>query len=152
MKDALRVSRRQSARQLDAQRQHLLLRQSAPFQPFVERSSGHVFQHQVVHSLFRVEVVHGFDVGVVEAAKNEGFATKTFSRGGIAQRLGIEHLDGDIAFQSRVPSAVSYTHAASADFLDEAEMAKGLPGGEARCHHMSNRTSESYDGSLPRST
>src|SRR5664280_414654 len=111
-----------------------------------------VFQHQVVHSLFRVEIVHSFDVGVVEAAKDEGFATKTCSCGRVAQRLGIEHLDGNIALQSRVPSAVDDAHAASANFLDDAEMAKGLPGGEARCHHMSNRTSESYDGSLPRST
>ncbi len=79
VKNALRMSGGQSARQLDAQRHYLLLRQSTRSQPFVERSSGDVLQHQVVHSLFGVEVVHRLDVGVVQPAQDEGFLAKAFA-------------------------------------------------------------------------
>src|SRR5208337_1207767 len=84
---------------------------------------------------------------MVQPAEDEGLAAKACARGTVTQRLGVEHLDGDIALQPHVPCAVHDAHAASADLLGETEMTENLPGREGRRRHI-----ESYDGSGPRST
>src|SRR5271157_1002252 len=84
---------------------------------------------------------------MVQPAEDEGLAAKACARGAVTQRLGVEHLDGDIALQPHVPRAVHDAHAASADLLGETEMTEDLPGREGRRRHI-----ESYDGSGPRST
>ncbi len=86
-----------------------------------------------------MEIEHGLDVGMVELAEDESFAAKAPARGGVAQRLGVEHLDGDVALQSRVASTENDAHTARTDLLDEAEMAEGLPGGEGRRRHIDSR-------------
>ncbi len=83
-----------------------------------------------------MEIVNCLDIGMVQPAQDQGFAAETSARRLVGQRLGIEHLDCNVALEPLVASTVHNAHAASSDLFDETEMAKDLPGGEARRHHI----------------
>src|SRR5208282_6563019 len=140
VENPLRMSGRQAPRQLNAEPQHLLLRQRAFLQALVERNAWDVFHDQVIDSLLGVEVVHRLDVGVVEATEDKGLAAETLARGGVAQSLGIEYFDCNISLQSLIARTVNDAKAAHTDFFDEAKMAEGLPGRGGRRRHTGNLT------------
>jgi hypothetical protein len=68
--------------------------------------------------------MHGADVGVVERRRELRLAQQPSASGAVMQRLGGQHLDGDLAFEPVVARAVHLAHPT------RAEGSENLVGGE----------------------
>src|SRR5580700_10602727 len=70
--------------------------------------------------------MNGGDVGVIELRKNQSFLAKMPAGRFIAERAVWEDFDGNITGKMLVAGAVHFSHAASADLLDDAVVAQSL--------------------------
>ena len=76
---------------------------------------------EVLHALVGGAELGDLDaVGVVEAGGALGLAVEAFDELGVATKVGVEDLDGDVAAQQDVAAAVHRSHAALADERVEA--------------------------------
>ena len=66
----------------------------------------------VDHALVFAEVMDHRDVRMLEAGERERLVAEPASRLRIREQLGRQHLDRDIALESRVPRAIDLAHAA----------------------------------------
>src|SRR5262249_18754790 len=71
--------------------------------------------HQIIDSILRTNIVEGANVRVIQAGDRLGFAFKALFSGWILRKLFGQNLDGDAAFQARIPSAVHFSHTASTE-------------------------------------
>ncbi len=107
-----------------------------PFQPGAQRLARHQ-RHDVIQQRIRLAAVEQWeDVGVLEPRSCPDLRKKAVA----AQRgtqVGVQHLDGDIAFVADVVREVDRGHAALTEFALDA-VAIGQRGGEA-CESLSHR-------------
>ena len=63
---------------------------------------------------------------MVEFRQRHGLCAEAFEDFGLAGQFGLQHLDGDFAFEHGVEATVDRTHAAFADLLDDLIIADNL--------------------------
>ncbi len=69
----------QAFRELYAQTQDFLLRQRSTSHLLAQCDSGDVLHHQEIHTLLRVKVVDGGDIGMIELRKNQSLFVETLA-------------------------------------------------------------------------
>ena len=77
------------------------------------------FHDEIGLALSLVELVEGADVRVADASGGPGLPAKPFPRHVVGQRLGTNHLDGDIPVQPVVVPGIHDAHAALAKRSDD---------------------------------
>ena len=124
MNHSVLMRRRQALRELHAQTENFLLRQRSGSHLFAECDSGDVLHHQEIHTLPRVEVVDGGDVGMVELREDQSFFVEMLAGGFVDQRTGRKDFDGNIAGEMLIAGAIDLSHTTGADLLDDAVVAQ----------------------------
>ena len=72
------------------------------------------------------DVVHGANMSMVESGSGFGFATKAFQGLRVASEFGGKKFKSDRAMEANVFGFINDAHAASAEFLEDAEVRDGL--------------------------
>src|ERR1035437_6547289 len=114
----------QAFRELHAQTEDFLLRQGSTSHLLAQCDSGDILHHQEIHTLLRIEVVNGSDVGMIELRENQSFFVEMLACGCVGQWTGREDFDGNITGEVLVPGTIDFSYATSADLLDDAVVAQ----------------------------
>jgi hypothetical protein len=85
-------------------------------------TSARWLHHQEVHTLLRVEIVNGSDVGMVELGESSGLMVEAFAGGFVRQRTRRQNFDGYFAVEVFIAGAINSTHSAGADLVDDAKV------------------------------
>ena len=103
----------QRVRYLCSVLKHLLQRQRPLLQTLRQRLSLDAFHHQIIDPILRTNIVKSTDVRVIQTGDRLRFALKALFASGILRKLRGQNFDGDAAFETRIPSALHLSHAAS---------------------------------------
>lgn len=120
MYDPMFMSGRQTITELHSQAQNFLFRQRSSGKLVAERGSRDVLHHQEIHALFRIKIVNGGDIGMIQFGEGQGLFVEMFASSFIGDGSRTQHLDGDFAVEVRVVSTEDHTHSPATDFLDNA--------------------------------
>jgi hypothetical protein len=86
-----------------------------------------IFHRDERFAVFLAEVVNGADVGMIERRSGLRFTLETAQRLRIAGDFVGKEFQRHEAVQARVLGFVNHTHAAAAEFFENAVMRNGLP-------------------------
>jgi len=83
--------------------------------------------------------VYGGDVGMIELRENQSFLVEMSAGRFVSERAVWEDFDGNITLKMFVAGAVHFSHAASADLLDDAVVAQSLANSLILVHRLIRR-------------
>src|SRR5207245_11344096 len=89
--------------------------------------------------LLDVEIVNGCEVGMIELRENQSFLVEMPAGRVVGERVVWEDFDGNITGKMFVAGAVHFSHAASADLLDDAVVAQSLANSLILVHRIVRR-------------
>jgi hypothetical protein len=115
MGNALLVRSREAVRELQRQLDRLARRDRPCLQPLSECLALEQLGNDVRRLPLRAEVEHGEDVGVIERRRRAGFLLESFEAIAMGGKGTGQHLDRDVAPESRVACTIDLAHAACAD-------------------------------------
>ena len=115
MRDALRMRRGQSGRQLPADVDRLGRRQRAAGERLAQRRALEQLGDEIRLIVVGPDVVDREDVGVVQDCGRAGFLLEAAQPNGIAGPERRQHLDRDIAVEPRIARPVDVAHASGAE-------------------------------------
>ena len=121
--------------ELLAQLKNLHLRQGTARQLGVKRHAGDILGDEVINSVVLPEIECHCDVRIGDPGKAQRFAAKLPLRRFGQQHLLGENLERHIAIQSLIARAKDHAHAARANLLDDAVMAKHTTNRGSRVRH-----------------
>jgi hypothetical protein len=126
MDDAGSMSRVQRVRDVDAERQDDLNLQWTPCDPVLQRQSVQKLHGDEGLAVLVVNFVDGADVRMIQCRSSLGFALKAGEGLRIFGYVVGQELEGNKAVELDVLSFVHHTHAAAAEFLDDAVVRDSL--------------------------
>ena len=93
-------------------------------QPMRKRLAFDELDNQGAHPGRFLDAVNCGNAGMVQRRQCPGFALESLEPLGVAAELRRQHLERDIAAQSRIPRAIHLAHAALAELLDDKKWAE----------------------------
>ncbi len=101
----------------------------------LQRLAVEQLHHEEPLAVVLADVEERADVGVVQRRGDACLALEAFDRLRIARQLRREEFDGNLPAEPRVLGAIDHSHAAAAEFFDDAVVRDGL------ADHRRNSTS-----------
>src|SRR5690349_8674480 len=92
---------------------------ASPTRIIVEGSAGHIFHHDEVDPIRRLDLVDRDDVRVTERGRRARLLNETAAAPLVGHAIGRQHLDGDVTFEPRVAGAIHLAHATGPDQANE---------------------------------
>ena len=108
----------------DAVAQHLIERQGPAINSFGEGLPLAELHYQILDTVLTPDVVEDADVRVTECGDGFRLAFETDAKSRVAGKLARQKLDGHTAIQTRVASAVDFTHSARAKGCNDLKWAE----------------------------
>ncbi len=108
------VRARQGVRDRDRHLQHLVEAHPLARDRVLERPAERVLHDDEVDPVHGVDLVHGYDVGMVERGGGPGFLDEAPAAAFVRHALRGKHLDRDVPTQARVARAIDFSHASRA--------------------------------------
>ena len=130
MNDPLRVRGGQPIRHRGSDLRRLSPRQRLAGQPLVKRFSAQQLRDDEGRTVDLSEIMNGQDVGVGESCYGSRFLFEAFERLGVFRKPIRNDLDGHLASQARVPSAIDLSHSARPEGSEDLIRPQVLAGGE----------------------
>src|SRR5678816_2106652 len=88
----------------------------------LERLAVHQLHGDEWHAVGITHVVYGADVGMVQRCGRARLVQKSSSRGGVAVSDARQELDGHVATEPSVASAIDHAHAACRERVDDLDV------------------------------
>ncbi len=117
--DPLRVRRLETVRRLGQEEEDLALRRGPPGQELPQRLALQQLRHDVRHALVRAHVEDGQDVRVTQSGDGTGLALEPLEPLRVAGHLLGQHLDRDLAPETRVPRPVDLAHPPGPELVED---------------------------------
>ena len=128
MDDLTRVSMSECISNLNAIPQHLVRGQRATMRDVAHRPAFHELHGDVGRTVCLADFMNRADGGMAQSRGGTGFAHETAARDGVFERVSGQELEGDVAVEPLVVSAIDHTHATSTKLLEYAIVAELLAG------------------------
>ena len=142
MNDASVMGFAQRVGDFDAVAQHLIERQGPAINSFGEGLPLAELHYQILDTVLTPDVVEDADVRVTECGDGFRLAFETDAKSRVAGKLARQKLDGHTAIQTRVASAVDFTHSARTHALDD------LVRSEPRSRYQTQRSVSNHTPAL----
>ena len=138
MDDAARVSRRQRIGDRYGDPQHLAEAHAVPRNERIEALAAHVLHDDEIVAVRRLDLVDGDDVRVIEGRGGVRFLHKPPPTIVVADAIGRQDLDRDLAVETRIAGAIDLAHPTRANQREDLvrpECRAGLESQSARRHY-----------------
>ena|SRR6266849_1249459 len=89
-----------------------------------QRLPFEILHHKEVHAILRVEIMNRGDIGMIQPREGLGLLVEALTGRFVSEGAGWQDLQGHVALEPLVAGAIDFTHAARANLLHDAVMAK----------------------------
>jgi len=98
-------------------------------QALCKRLAFHAFHDQIVDAVLMADIIQHADVWMIQAGNRFGFTLEALLSNRLIRKRQRQDLDRHRAFWPRIPSAIHFAHAASAQRRHDLIWTKPVPGG-----------------------
>jgi hypothetical protein len=125
------VGLRERIGELTGNLKRLLARRPAAAEHVTQRRSLDELHHDVEPPVAFAGVVDGDDAGVVQRRRRSGLLFESPDGSHVGGGIQVQHFDGYVATELRIPGAIHLTHPAGAERPDDLVWAEARPMGES---------------------